>query len=57
MVDNTNLCPSHEKNYKELAKELVEKYHINYVFDDRNQVVKMWREAGFRCLQVADGNF
>lgn len=27
------------------------------VLDDRNQVVKMWRELGFRCLQVADGNF
>jgi len=41
----------------EIAKELVEKYYIKYVFDDRNSVVKMWREAGFRCLQVADGNF
>jgi hypothetical protein len=27
------------------------------VLDDRDQVVKMWRERGFRCLQVADGNF
>lgn len=27
------------------------------VFDDRDQVVRMWRELGFTCLQVADGNF
>lgn len=25
--------------------------------DDRDQVVKMWREKGLRCLQVAPGNF
>ncbi len=27
------------------------------VFDDRSSVVKMWREKGLRCLQVAEGNF
>ena len=27
------------------------------VLDGRDQVVKMWRERGFRCLQVANGNF
>jgi hypothetical protein len=27
------------------------------VFDDRNQVVDMWRENGIRCCQVAPGNF
>lgn len=27
------------------------------VFDDRNQVVDMWRENGIRCLQVAPGAF
>lgn len=26
-------------------------------FDDRDQVVKMWREQGIPCAQVADGNF
>ena len=33
------------------------KYYIDYVLDDRNQVVKMWREMGLTCLQVADGDF
>lgn len=27
------------------------------VFDDRNQVVKMWRSLGLTVLQVAEGNF
>lgn len=27
------------------------------VLDDRDQVVKMWRERGFRCLQVAEWKF
>jgi len=27
------------------------------VFDDRNQVVDMWRDNGIRCLQVAPGDF
>lgn len=26
-------------------------------FDDRDQVVKMWRGEGIPCAQVADGNF
>lgn len=26
-------------------------------FDDRDRVVKMWRDAGVTCLQVAEGEF
>lgn len=26
-------------------------------FEDRDQVVKMWRERGIPCAQVAEGNF
>lgn len=33
------------------------KFFIEYVLDDRNQVVRMWREMGLICLQVADGDF
>lgn len=32
-------------------------HHIKGVFDDRNQVVKMWRDKGLTCFQVAEGNF
>lgn len=32
-------------------------YEPIMAFDDRNQVVKMWRERGIPCAQVAEGNF
>jgi len=32
-------------------------YYIDFILDDRNQVVKMWRELGLTCLQVAEGDF
>jgi hypothetical protein len=34
------------------------KYNIDFVLDDRNQVVDMWRnELKLTCLQVAEGDF
>jgi predicted kinase len=33
------------------------KYNVLCVFDDRNRVVKVWRELGLCCMQVADGDF
>ena len=38
-------------------REIKGKYDIICVFDDRNKVVDMWREEGFLCCQVADGDF
>jgi predicted kinase len=38
-------------------REIRGKYHVDFVLDDRNQVVHMWRDIGLTCLQVADGNF
>jgi predicted kinase len=32
-------------------------YNVDFVLDDRNQVVEMWRSLGLTCLQVADGDF
>jgi predicted kinase len=32
-------------------------YCVWLVLDDRDQVVKMWREMGLTCLQVAPGDF
>lgn len=32
-------------------------YDVVGVFDDRDRVVKMWREIGLTCFQVAEGNF
>lgn len=38
--------------------EISKKYDVHLVFDDRNQVVDMWRnELGLKVFQVADGEF
>lgn len=33
------------------------KYNVLCVFDDRDQVVALWREMGLVCMQVAEGAF
>lgn len=38
-------------------EHIFNKYFIEFILDDRNQVVEMWRELGLTCLQVAEGNF
>lgn len=43
-----------ERIYK---NEIEPKYKVRYVFDDRDQTVKQWRDMGLRCLQVAPGDF
>jgi predicted kinase len=34
-----------------------DRYHVQYVLDDRAQVVRMWRNLGLSCFQVAEGDF
>ena len=41
----------------EILLDLIKENYIMGVFDDRDQVVKMWREAWLRCYQVNYGNF
>lgn len=45
----------------ELKREIYDTHladrEILCVFDDRDQVVRMWRELDLTCLQVADGSF
>jgi 3-deoxy-D-manno-octulosonate 8-phosphate phosphatase KdsC-like HAD superfamily phosphatase len=42
---------------KSILDCLINKYNILFVLDDRDQVVKMWRENGLTCLQVDYGEF
>jgi len=42
---------------KRMFDKIKDDYHIMGVFDDRNQVVEMWRSLGLTCFQVAEGNF
>ena len=42
----------------EIGKDIMEEYDVLCVFDDRDQVVDMWRNGlQLQCFQVADGNF
>jgi hypothetical protein len=38
-------------------RHIKDKYTVVAVLDDRNKVVKMWRDLGLTCLQVAEGDF
>lgn len=38
-------------------REIKDKFNIEFVLDDRQQVVDMWRGLGLTCFQVAEGNF
>ena len=43
-----------EELYNQYIKD---KFYVEAVFDDRNQVVETWRSLGLTCLQVAPGDF
>lgn len=36
---------------------IADDFDVKYVLDDRNRVVKMWRDLGLTVLQVAEGDF
>ena len=42
---------------REMLDGPLNEYDIVAVFDDRDQTVRMWREAGIRCYQVSYGDF
>lgn len=51
--------PDHELKPK-LLKEFEEKFahlEVEFILEDRSSVVKKWRELGYTCFQVADGDF
>lgn len=56
MRQSGDMRPDHEIKAEILG--LLPKDRVNFVIDDRDQVVeKCWRAAGLRCLQVAKGDF
>ena len=42
---------------KEIYETEIFPARVWFVLDDRNRTVKMWRELGLTCLQVANGDF
>lgn len=49
--------PDHEVKIEMLDTLRDRGYDPQIVIDDRNSVVKMWREQGLTCLQAAEGDF
>jgi len=49
--------PDHEIKVELLAQLRADGFEPIMAFDDRNQVVEMWRANGIPCAQVAAGNF
>ena len=46
-----------DSDLKQMWLDSIGKDNVAMVFDDRQQVVDMWRQNGLTCFQVADGNF
>ncbi len=49
--------PDHEIKRQFLAEIRSSGFTVILAFDDRQQVVDMWRSEGIRCCQVAPGDF
>jgi len=49
--------PDHQFKQRVLHELIKADWKPDMVFDDRDQVVEMWRANGIPCLQVAPGNF
>lgn len=49
--------PDDDVKYDLFMDRVARRFHVLYVLDDRNKVVKMWREIGLTCAQVAEGDF
>lgn len=43
--------------YELFNEHIRDQYRVWFVLDDRDQVVKMWRDLGLDCFQVNYGNF
>ena len=46
-----------DSDLKQMWLDSIGKDNVAMVFDDRNQVVDMWRKNGLQVFQVADGDF
>jgi hypothetical protein len=57
MRRENDYTPDHILKIRWVDEGLIPKERILCVFDDRDKVVKMWRDAHLPCFQVAEGNF
>lgn len=58
MRSNGDYRPDEIVKHEIYVKEIKNVYNVQFVIDDRNRVVKMWREIlGLTCLQVREGDY
>lgn len=57
MRDNDDFRPDYVMKGEWLDKAIANKAPVDLAFDDRDQMVKMWRERGVQCCQVAYGSY
>jgi len=55
--DDGDMRPDDIVKAELLGKIITDGYNPTVAFDDRNQVVKKWRELGIHCYQVRTGDF
>lgn len=56
-VDRGNKLPDWIIKLNIFNEYIRHQYNVQFVLDDRNQVVEMWRALGLKCLQVEPGDF
>jgi predicted kinase len=49
--------PDYIVKYDLFNKHIRGRFDVQFVLDDRDQVVDVWRRLGLKCLQVAPGDF
>ena len=57
MREDRDFRPDNEAKLDLYEKHIKGQYDVEFVLDDRDRVVKMWREQGLKVLQVAEGDF
>lgn len=57
MRPDKDMRPDNEVKLEIYIQQIKPRYDILLVLDDRNRVVKMWRQQGLTCFQVAEGDF
>ena len=57
MREDRDFRPDNEAKLDLYEKYIKGQYDVEFVLDDRDRVVKMWREQGLKVLQVAEGDF
>lgn len=53
----TDYRPDYIVKHEIYERHIKDRYNVLGVFEDRDQVVQMWRALGLTCFQVANGNY